>query len=294
MMPEDLPERGGRAVTFLPPRGEQRVRERFTGPGERPSAGLNLSSFLLLLGSLSRGGASSPPFFAFLDAGACAAPSASSLAARFCLRLSLLRSLALSCDRSAASTLFSSTLTAALSSTSSSPTRSSTSTNLVTSSARVPSSLLTPLVSPSSLTAMPSLSFSACLASLSLSFLVSLASSAVDASKSPTLDASSGAAVSRTPTMSNSSNLRLTSASESSSPGLALGSALTAASLSAPAAASSREIPSSLAMSATVAWWIPSHMNDTALAAATRVSHCLFFRNPRIWSVKKNEGWGWS
>ena len=54
-MPEDLPERGGRAVTFLPPRGEQRVRERFAGPGERPSASLNLGSLLLLLGSLSRG-----------------------------------------------------------------------------------------------------------------------------------------------------------------------------------------------------------------------------------------------
>ena len=64
-------------------------------------------------------------------------------------------------------------------------------------------------------------------------------------------------------------------------------SALTAASFSAPAAATSGETPSSPAMSATVAWWMPSHMNDTALAAATRVSHCLFFRNPRIWSDER-------
>ena len=55
MVPEDLPERGSRAVTLLPSRGEQRVRERFAGPGEGPSASLNLGSLLFLLGSLRRG-----------------------------------------------------------------------------------------------------------------------------------------------------------------------------------------------------------------------------------------------
>ena len=83
-----------------------------------------------------------------------------------------------------------------------------------------------------------------------------------------------GAARSITPTMSNSSKVRSTAASAAAT---AEGGSASAAS-----AAASGLIPANRATSATVACFTPSQMQLIVFAAATRVSHCLFFRNARI------------
>ena len=53
-MTQHLAERGGGAVAFLPPRGEEAVRERLARSRQRPSAGFHLGGFLLLLRRLRR------------------------------------------------------------------------------------------------------------------------------------------------------------------------------------------------------------------------------------------------
>eukprot|EP00982_Pelagococcus_subviridis_P002688 20671-Pelagococcus_subviridis.AAC.2 len=50
----------------------------------------------------------------------------------------------------------------------------------------------------------------------------------------------------------------------------------------ASARAASAVVPSSFATSSTVACEIPEHTCEIVLAAATRVSHCLFFKRYRI------------
>jgi hypothetical protein len=74
--------------------------------------------------------------------------------------------------------------------------------------------------------------------------------------------------------MSNSANARSPAASSSSS--------VVGCRCAARSTACSGETPSSRAMSATVACFTPSQMCAMVRADATRVSHCLCFRNPRI------------
>ena len=240
-------------------------------------------------------------------------PSAASRAPRFILRFSRLRSRADSCVRSEASIFFSASSRASTftSATSSSPTRSSTSTNLSTSRlvfvdawsavssppresrAPPPSALFaapppTSPAAPSSVEsrAMPSRCFRVCLASRSRSallscFLVSSLSSFVPPKRasSPDLAARSGAARSSTPTMSNSAKARSPAASSSSS--------LVGFRCAARSIACSGEMPSSRAMSATVACFTPSQMCAMVRADATRVSQFLCFRNPRTFCAEE-------